>query len=203
MIAQLTGFDYVVLGGIGLFALLGLMRGFVQETLNLGAWVAGAIAVRFFHETATLWLAARTGNETLAAIAAFLLLFVGVMLLVRMLASFTGGWTRRTSFGAIDRMLGLGLGAIKGVILVAAAFLIIEFGSGVLTPGHRTPDWIAKSRSGPLLAFTADAMVGWVRDLRDPDRAHLADGAEREGGYHEQDRRALDRLLDEQEGIAV
>lgn len=203
MTAQLTGFDYVVLGGIAIFALLGLMRGFVQETLNLGASVAGAVAVRFFHKIVTMWLATRTGNETIAAIAAFLLLFVGVMLAVRMAAALAGGWTRRTVLGPVDRVLGLGLGAIKGVILVSAAFLLIEFGTGILDPGHRTPEWMAKSRSAPLLAFTSDAMVGWVRDLRNPEGASVAAGAEQQGGYPEQDRRALDRLLDQQEGVAV
>lgn len=203
MAAELTSFDYVVLGAILLFAVLGLWRGFVQESLNLGAWVAGAFAVRFFHETVTFWLTPKVGGETAAAILAFLLLFVGVMLLVRTLAALIGGLSRRSAFGPVDRVLGLGLGALKGVILVSAAFLLVQFGTGILTPGHVTPEWVARSRSAPLLSFTSDAMVGWVKDLRDLQGAEPADDADFQGGYLPGDREALDQLLDGKGGIDI
>lgn len=204
MAAELNSFDYIVLGSIGLFAVLGLWRGFTQEVLNLGAWLAGAVAVRFFHESLTIWLQPKIGGEAGAAILAFFILFLGVMLVVRIAAGLAGGVARRSALGPVDRVLGLGLGAIKGVILVAAAFLLMQFATGILQPGHVTPDWVVKSRSGPLLAFTADAMVGWVQDLRDlsPAEEPVA-AADNQGGYTLEDREALDRLLTGEGGVDI
>lgn len=203
MAAELNSFDYIVLGSIALFALLGLWRGFTQEVLNLGAWLAGAVAVRFFHESLTHWLQPKIGGEAGAAILAFFILFLGVMLVVRVIASFAGGTAKRSVLGPVDRVLGFGLGAIKGVILVAAAYLLMQFATGIFKPGHVAPDWVIRSRSGPLLAFTADAMVGWVQDLRDltPEEPPVA--ADTQGGYTKKDRDALDRLLTGEGGVDI
>ena len=41
---DLTAFDIFFFGSLGVFALLGLVRGFVTEILGLMAWVGGIVA---------------------------------------------------------------------------------------------------------------------------------------------------------------
>ena len=42
----MTGFDFIVLGIVGIAAVGGFMRGFAQEILSLAAWILMALAVR-------------------------------------------------------------------------------------------------------------------------------------------------------------
>lgn len=216
--ATFTGFDWVVLVLVGLLALAGLMRGFTHEALSLAGWIGAAIVVRFFHEDLTTWLSPRVGGDASGAIIAFLLLFFGTVIAARLLAGAVGGAAKRSVLGPMDRLLGLGFGALKGVILASVLFLLAQFATGLFDEDRTPPDWLLKSRSAPLLALSANAMVGWVQTmqadgpdapasgfdlppghppLEGPFGPGQADPAAEEPGYSPEDRQALDRLLDE------
>lgn len=168
MIASgLTGFDYVVIVLVGLLALMGVMRGFTHEALSLAGWVAAILVVRFFHEPATIWAAGFTGGKATAAILAFVVLFFGTVLFARLLATAAGGLAKRSPIGPLDRVLGGGFGAVKGVILSAVLFLLVGFGTGVFSNDRVPPEWLRESRARPLLQITADVMVGWVAELNE------------------------------------
>ena len=51
--ANLTALDILVLTLVGGSAVLGFMRGLVQEVTSLLAWILAIVAVRFFHGAAT------------------------------------------------------------------------------------------------------------------------------------------------------
>ena len=53
----MTAFDIIVFFLIGSGAVFGLMRGFVQETLSMIAWILVIAAVRVLHAPATSALA--------------------------------------------------------------------------------------------------------------------------------------------------
>lgn len=225
MTETLTGFDWVVLTLVVLLALIGLLRGFTHELIGLAGWVVAIIAVRFLHEGFTGWLVPRTGGEASAATIAFVLLFFGTLLASRLVATAAGGMARRSLLGPFDRMLGLGFGALKGLILASALFLMAQFMTGLFDKDRVPPAWLGESRSAPLLALAANAMVGWVNDMA--ARAPSADGSPRPGlppgfalppghppldspfglppragtvpdrGYSADDRQALERLLQE------
>jgi membrane protein required for colicin V production len=216
--ATLTGFDWVVLTLVGLLALAGLMRGFTQEALSLAGWIGAAVVVRLFHEEVTGWLAPRVGGDAPGAIVAFLLLFFGTVIAARLVAGAVGGAAKRSVLGPMDRLLGLGFGALKGVILASVLFLLTQFATGLFDPDRTPPDWLMQSRSAPLLALSASAMVGWVNELQQGSDGAPATGFElppghppidepfgpipgqpapEPPGYSREDREALDRLLDE------
>ncbi len=216
---SLNGFDWIVIVLVGLLAIGGLMRGFTHEALSLAGWVGAAVVVRLFHEQATGWLVPKVGGEAPAAIVAFLLLFFGTVIVARMIAGAIGGAAKRSVLGPMDRLLGLGFGALKGVILASVLFLLTQFATGLFDPDKTPPDWLLKSKSAPLLALSANAMVGWVQDIQQeaemgpplgtipglglpPGHPPLeepfgAAPAGDEGGYSPADREALDKLLDE------
>ena len=213
-----TGFDWVVLSLVGLLGVAGLLRGFTQEALSLAGWIIAIVVVRMFHQDATLWLAPRVGGDASGAIIAFLLLFFGTVLAGRLIAGAAGGFAKRSVLGPMDRLLGLGFGALKGLILSSVLFLLAQFATGLFDPDRQLPDWLMESRTAPILALSADAMVGWVRELQDekaggfdlPEGMTLPPGVlppghpplqdpdgQGEEGYSPQDRQALDELLDE------
>ena len=205
MFSAFTMFDWMVVVLLLLLAFGGLMRGFTQEAISLAGWVLAVFVVRMFHERTTLWLAERIDSKAGAATVAFILLFFGTALLARLAAGFAGGVARHSPLAAMDRLLGLGFGAVKGLILASALFLMLQFSTGLFDDNRQPPDWLRQSRSAPLLAMAADAMVGWVQTLGGevpmsalpPAHPPVRPGweARNEQGYSRSDREALDRLL--------
>jgi membrane protein required for colicin V production len=81
----------------------------------------------------------------------------------KLIARRLGGATRRSVVGPIDRILGAGFGAIKGLIgatlLYLAANLVYDTVYGAAA---QRPDWMARSRTYPLLYASGRAIVDFV-----------------------------------------
>lgn len=159
----LTGLDIIVLLAIGGAAVLGLMRGFVTEVLALLAWLLVVLAIRLFHAPLAAMLAGVVGTEQGAAVLAFAILAGGSYFGGRLIANGVGGRTRKSVLGPIDRALGFGFGALKGLILVSIAFLllVLVFDTVYGGPAQR-PEWIRKSRSYPMLEATSGTIADFV-----------------------------------------
>jgi membrane protein required for colicin V production len=124
-----------------------------------------------------------------------------------MIAGELGDRTRSSVVGPVDRVLGLGFGAFKGLIGASILFLIVQFGYDTMEGDAPRPAWLTASRTAPLLEVTSKAMVDFVEKRRHPvpemktndvmgKDAPAADRAVPKGGYGKDDRGALDRLLD-------
>jgi hypothetical protein len=86
----MTAFDYAVLAVIAASVLLGLWRGVVSEILALAAWVVAFFVARAEALEVAGWLAGRIAEPGMRLAAAYVLVFVGVLLvfaLARMLIS--------------------------------------------------------------------------------------------------------------------
>lgn len=172
----MTGLDIAVLALLGIAAFLGALRGFVQETLSLIAWLLAVLAVKFFHGAATGLLAGPIGTATGAAVAAFLLLFGGTFVLGKLLAGALGKRTRQSVLGPVDRVLGLGFGFLKGLLAATLIFLALSFVLDTLGGGPRNrPLWLRDARTYPLLNATSRAMVDGLARYRSGDTAAGAD----------------------------
>lgn len=166
----MTTFDIVVLLIIGWASVTGLMRGFVSEVLSLLAWVAAVAALRLFHTPAAALFGKWTGTETGGAIIAFVLLFLVTFAVFRALGRNIGARTRTSILGPIDRALGLGFGAIKGLIVASLLFLLVnlffDMVWGAATP---KPAWVTASRTTPLLRLSSAAISDFVETRRHAD----------------------------------
>ncbi|QMW23330.1 CvpA family protein [Sandaracinobacteroides saxicola] len=200
--SDLTSFDLLILALVVGLALLGAVRGFTTEALNLAAWVAAVFAVRLFHEEMTGKLTGFAGSEGKGAILAFLLLFLGVLIVGKLIAGWVGGATKASVVGPVDRVLGLGLGAAKGLIAASAIFLLAEFATHLFVAEKSRPAWLAQSQVTPILIITSKALVNWVKEVQADAPAADGAGPDREG-YSAKDRAALDDLLNKGEGTAV
>ena len=72
----MTGFDLIVLLIVGLGAIGGFLRGFVQEVLSIAAWVLAIFAIRFLHTDLTAAILEFMGSPITASILAFALLLL-------------------------------------------------------------------------------------------------------------------------------
>ena len=160
---NLNGLDIAVLTLVGGSALLGLKRGFVTEVLALFAWVAMVFALKIFHLPLSKALAAPIGTPSGAAVLAFVVLAGATYFLGRMVARAMGARVRKSVLGPVDRALGFGFGALKGLILASLAFLLAVLVLDTIGGGPtRRPVWIKEARAYPLLNATSAAIADFV-----------------------------------------
>lgn len=167
----LTGFDMIVLALIAGGAILGFMRGFAQEALSLMALAAAVIALRLFHTPVTEWLIPKVGTDSGAMVLAFFIVFGGVLILGKFIARKIGKTSRDSVVGSFDRVLGVGFGMLKGLLLSTIAlllfFMVYDFVYGAEA---ERPDWIKNSRTYPLLRATGVEISDMVKAQQEQEK---------------------------------
>jgi membrane protein required for colicin V production len=163
----LTGLDIAVLLGVGAAAALGWWRGFVTEVLSLLAWVLVVFALKALHTPLTTALTGIVGTSSGAAILAFALIAGVAYFGGRVLARAMGRRTKQSILGPLDRAMGFGFGALKGLILASLAFLLLVLVYDTIDGGPRLrPAWLTKSRTYPLLNATSAFVADFVAKRR-------------------------------------
>jgi membrane protein required for colicin V production len=163
----MTGFDIIVLVIVGVAAIGGFARGFVQEVLSLAAWVLAIVAIRFLHTDFTAALNDYIGSPSGAAVLAFALLLLIPYGIVNLIAGRIGKASRRSVIGPIDRVLGFGFGAVKGVIVVVIAFSLVVLGYDTVWGPDGRPDWIRNARTYAFVNAGSEALVQLIEMRRE------------------------------------
>jgi len=159
----LTSLDIIVLLAVAGAAVMGLLRGFVTEVLSLFAWLAVVAALKLFHIAVAQALARYVGTASGAAVLAFALIAGVTWLGGRLVARAIGARTRTSILGPVDRALGFGFGALKGLILSSLAFLLVALVTDTIGGGpSRRPAWMTASRTYPLLNATSAGIADFV-----------------------------------------
>lgn len=159
-------FDIIVLLIVAVTAIAGFLRGFVQEVLALVAWILAVLAIYYFHATLALGLTPWVASETGAAVLAFALLLLVPYAIVKFASKWVGTASRNSVLGPIDRLLGFGFGAIKGIIIVVLGFSILVLGYDTAWGPQGRPDWISLSRSYPFINAASDELVKTIGERR-------------------------------------
>jgi membrane protein required for colicin V production len=135
--------------------IVGLTRGATREVTTVLAFVAAAVvavfSLRFTGSAARHWVA----TPWMANVAALLVAFVAVYVVLRLIAGMLTRGVQRTVLSGPDRMLGGGIGAARGLIAVGACLLLID----AALPPQRVPVWITSARLYPV----ADASASLLR----------------------------------------
>ncbi|AKM06989.1 CvpA family protein [Pelagerythrobacter marensis] len=163
----MTVFDIIVLIIVGVAAVGGFLRGFVQEILSLAAWILALFAIRALHTPLYQAIEPYVGSETGAAVLAFTLLLLIPYAAMKLIAGRAGRISRNSLLGPIDRVLGFGFGAIKGAIIVVLAFSLLVLGYDTIWGIGGRPDWISTARTYPLVNAGSDALVEIVHERRE------------------------------------
>jgi len=166
--------DMAMLLLTGGMAVTGFLRGFVEEILSLLAWVVAVVAVYLFlapvTDLAGIWMGPGATTSLGAFAGLFLLTFFAGKLLARRL-----GQRMRTSIlGPVDRVLGLGFGALKGLIVATVAFLAFTLAYNLFFgPDAKRPEWMTGARSYPLLQASGNAMSRFARYRQGEGRSSI------------------------------
>ena len=160
---SLTALDIIVLLLVGGGATLGVLRGFVTEVISLFSWVAAIAALKLLHAPVSKILSGYVGTPGGSAVLAFALIFAVVFIGGKLVAASLGRRTRQSVLGPVDRVLGLGFGALKGLLAATLLFLLANLGYDTVFGGaSQRPDWMRQSRSFPLLNASGRAIIDFV-----------------------------------------
>jgi len=162
----MTGFDIAVLLLVGLGAVTGFLRGFVQEILSFAAWVLALFAIRYLHTPLTLALEGSVGTSSGSAVLAFALLLMVPYAGVKLAANWAGSRSRSSVLGPIDRVLGFGFGALKGIIIVVLAFSVLVLGYDTVWGPNGRPGWITQARTYAFVDAGSRELVRMIDERR-------------------------------------
>jgi membrane protein required for colicin V production len=162
----MTGFDIAVLLVVGMGAVTGFMRGFVQEVLALAAWIFALFAIRFLHTPLTNAIAPTIGTPSGASVLGFALLLLVPYATIKLVANWAGNHSRTSVLGPIDRLLGFGFGGIKGMIIIVLAFSVLVLGYDTVWGVGGRPQWITQSRTYNFINAGSEALVTMIAKRR-------------------------------------
>ncbi len=162
----MTGFDWIVLFLIGVGAVSGFWRGFVHEVLSLAAWIVTLIVIHAFHTPVSTLLSRYLDSPVSASVLAFLLLLVVPYAGLRMIAKWMGSVSRSSFLGPVDRVLGFGFGALKGIIIAILAFSAVVLGYDTVWGPSGRPDWITGARTYPFIDTASEGLVKMINERR-------------------------------------
>ncbi len=176
--------DWVLIALITVSTLISLKRGFVREALSLVTWVGAFILARTFHPQMQMLLESTVETPLVRLIAAFAILFFGTLIVGAIINNMIGHLIRATGLSATDRVLGMGFGLLRGVVVVIVA--------------------IAFTRYTPLAEDTwwrESIMINRLAVVEDWSRRTLGDEFARFLGPAE-DRQVLPESTQHQQGVA-
>ncbi len=150
----LTATDWVIALVILLSVLQAASAGFFQEAFGIGGLVFGYLLAAWNYHRLAVWFSSNISSVWMADIAAFLIIFVGVMLLAGIAGRIASWAMKEAGLRVVDRVLGAALGLLRGCLVVA----IVLTSMAAFTP---TPKWLQGSKWAPYFLVVGRAAV-WV-----------------------------------------
>lgn len=152
----MTVFDYAVLVIIGISILISLMRGAVREILSLLGWVLAFYVARTYAIQVVPLLPYDIPSEKLKMLAAFIIVFLAVLLITSLISIALSGLLKEIGLGWLNRLLGGVFGFLRGLLIVTV--LMILAGMTQLPKDER---WTNAMFSAPLEALVKTVLV-WL-----------------------------------------
>jgi len=145
--------DWIILGVILLSLIQAASAGFFQEAFGIAGLIFGYLLAAWNYQRLAGRFASY-GAAWLVEIAAFLVIFVGVMLLAGLAGRITRWMTQEAGLTFVDRILGGALGLLRGCLVDSVVLVSLA----AFTPTSR---WLQGSELAPYFLVAGRAAV-WV-----------------------------------------
>ena len=144
----MTSFDYSVLLIIGISIVVSMMRGAVREVLAIVGWLAAFYVAKTYATQLTPLLPADIPSDSLKILAAFVMLFLAVLLISSLLCIALSGVLKKIGLNWLNRGVGAVFGFARGLLIVC----VLVFLAG-LTSLPKDVRWTNAMFSSPLEAL--------------------------------------------------
>lgn len=152
----MTSFDYTVLLIIGISIIVSMMRGALREVLAIAGWLVAFYVAKIYAVQLVPVLPQDIPTEPLKVLAAFLILFLGVLLIASLLTIALSSIIKKIGLNWLNRFVGALFGFARGLLIVC----ILVFLAG-LTSLPKDARWTNAMFSSPLEALVKAALP-WV-----------------------------------------
>ncbi|MFC3070211.1 CvpA family protein [Phenylobacterium soli] len=154
----MTQFDLIVAVLLLISAGVGWLRGAVREVAAMIALVAAAFLAIFGLPSTAPLARHLIHTQWLAATAALIGVFLVTYGLLRLIGAGIAQRVQKTHvLGLLDRTLGLGIGLVRGLVVLGGLYLMFN----AATPKDLRPHWITGSATWPV----AEHMGGLMTEL--------------------------------------
>lgn len=133
---SLAALDWIFATVLLLSVILGAWRGLVFEVLSLASWLAAFVLAQWLALDVADFLPMSGSSEVLRYGAGFLLVFIATVMLGGLLAALLKKLMSSVGLRPVDRVLGAGFGALRGVLLLLLATVL-----AAMTPFKFSPAW--------------------------------------------------------------
>ena len=149
-------FTDLAVGAVLFFSILfAYYRGLSRELFALVAWFGAALIAIHFFKGASDFARSYISVDIIADLVAGSCLFLGALILISLVTHFIAYQIQNSSFGPIDRSLGIFYGALRGGVIVCLAYFALL----TAVPGKKYPDWLLKARSFPYIEKTTYGLM--------------------------------------------
>ena len=123
-IEHLNVFDYVIIVTILISVVVSITRGFLQEAISLLSWIAAAVLATVYYPRVSESIAGLIANLTFRNIISFISIVIVILIVGAIVNRLARKLTKASLSAKIDRILGLGFGLIRGIVLATIIALI-------------------------------------------------------------------------------
>jgi membrane protein required for colicin V production len=133
--------DWTIVAIVGVSCVLSLLRGFVKEALSLVSWIAATFVAIVFHERLAAIFARWIDTPSIRTVLAYIALFVLTLLVGAIISWLLQQFIEGAGLGWFDRLLGVGFGAARGLLIVLALVVLLP----MALPEMRGDNWWYRS----------------------------------------------------------
>lgn len=141
----MTGFDYAVIGIVGVSLVLGLWRGVVGEIIALLAWAMAIVAAVEFGAQAGQIVFSGLADPAWRTLAGCAVIFVAVLVVMALVRMLVRRLVKALGLTLSDRLLGMCFGLLRGALVC-----MVLVGLGGMTSAPKQPWWRDAILSAPL-----------------------------------------------------
>lgn len=135
----------IILGALFIiFVLRCTLRGFVEEFMSVAAIVLGLIVGFLLFKNGADYLQTKIGLTVFPELAAFVLLFVGTFVVIKILEVILHDIIERIHINSMDHIFGLLLGFVEGALIISLILLILTYQPLFDSSSLLQKSWFAK-----------------------------------------------------------